>query len=294
MDFIREITEARMTRTQSQTEKLSYLDCCERAYLILLSLELMRQFPDFERKTIAYARNTARYTGYDYFRMNATDLYNFLYFATGNDKALERLRDPEDAKQARQRTHVPIMAINRYLSKLGAGQTPSNVSAFFMEAEKSMRVNNSSYKSIRRVVTNFRKASNKDIRTATTRLLYAARAKLRSSDIINDLENLADERNLQSASVKDREPSVSKPDIVVKDSDLMYLQKLVGSQNLYLAVKYIELSSQGKTIPSHLVQAFNPALEVFVDIIKGGPAYLQTLLRLQRSANKTQRRSKRR
>jgi len=293
MDFIREITEARMTRTQSQTEKLSYLDCCERAYLILLSLELMRQFPDFERKTIAYARNTARYTGYDYFRMNATDLYNFLYFATGNDKALERLRDPEDAKQARQRTHVPIMAINRYLSKLGAGQTPSNVSAFFMEAEKSMRVNNSSYKSIRRVVTNFRKASNKDIRTATTRLLYAARAKLRSSDIINDLENLADERNLQSASVKDREPSVSKPDEIVTNKDLVFLQKIVGKDKLFLAIKYIELAQEGKTIPSNVARAMTPAIDLVVDLVKGGPEYVERLLQLQKRAKSQRKRRKR-
>lgn len=292
MDFIKDLAEARMTRNKSSTEKLSYLDCCERAYLILLILELQRQFPDFERKAIVYARNTARYTGYDYFRMNSTDLYNFLYIITGEDSALERLRDPEDAKAVRQRTHVPIMAINRYLSKLAAGQTPSNVSQFFIELERVLRISNSAYKSIRRVITNFNRSSTSDIKKATTRLMYAARAKLRASDIINSLEDLADERNLQSPRVKDQEPTISKPDEIIDNKDLVFLQKIVGKDKLFLAIKYIELSQQGKTIPSNIARAMTPAIDLLVDIVKGGPEYVTRLKQLQKLAKSQRRRRK--
>jgi len=290
MDFLKELAEARMTRSTSRTERLTYRDCCERAYLVLLILELLRKYPRFSPVARQYAKDTVKYTGFDYFRMSSTDLYNFLYFIVGDDEALSKLRDPIDAKKVREKTHLPTMAVNRYLTKISHGSTPENVASLFIKLESVLYINNASYKSIRRTVINLERTSDGDIKKAVTKLLYAARAKLRSADIIDPLERLANVRGLESPAVPDRETVITKPDMVVKDSDLMYLQRLVGAKNLYLAVKYIELSSQGKTIPSHLVQAFNPALEVLVDIIKGGPAYLQTLKRLQRSAKKAQRR----
>ena len=45
MDFIQELHEARLTRNTSGLKALTYTDCCERAYLTLLVLELLRRFP---------------------------------------------------------------------------------------------------------------------------------------------------------------------------------------------------------------------------------------------------------
>ena len=46
--------------------------------------------------------------------MTATDPYNFIYFVDGDEKALDKLKDPASAKMQRARTR-PIMAMNRYL-----------------------------------------------------------------------------------------------------------------------------------------------------------------------------------
>jgi len=286
MDFIREIQEARMTRTESNTRRYSYRDCCERAYLILLALELMRKFPSYSRAASGYARSTSRFTGYDIFRASATDLYNFIYFIVGDDAAMEKLKDPEDAKRARSKTQVPLMAINRFLSKIAAGQEPTAASELFIKLESQFGITSSSYRKIRRTVTNLDRASARDIREAVTKLLYAARARLRSSDIISNLETLAADKNLETSRVKDKQPVISRPDPVIADKDLIFLQKLVGVKNLYLAIKYIELSQQGKTIPSNVAKAFDPAVEVIVDIVKGGPSYVQRLLEIQKQAKR--------
>src|SRR6056297_2306116 len=245
MDFIREIQEARMTRTESNTRRYSYRDCCERAYLILLSLELMRKFPSYSRAASGYARSTTRFTGYDIFRASATDLYNFIYFIVGDDAAMEKLKDAEDAKRVRSNTQVPLMAINRYVSKIAAGQEPTAASELFIKLESQFNITSSSYRKIRRTVTNLDRANARDIREAVTKLLYAARARLRSSDIISDLETLAADKNLETSRVKDKQPTLSRPDSLVDNKDLVFLQKLVGQQNLFLAIKYIELSQQG-------------------------------------------------
>lgn len=289
MDFIREIHEARMTRTESNTKKLSYLDCCERAYLSLLIIELLRQFPSYTDPAKKYAKDTARYTGYNHFRMNAPDLYNFLYFVTGDEQAMEKLRDPEDAWKARQKTQAPEMAINRYLSQVGAGKNPAQSAQLFMKLESALRIP-SNYKSIRRTVTNIDKAQGqRQLKQAVTKLLYAARARLRSSDIIDDLEKLAADRNLEKGGVKDTQPVISRPDEILSNKDLVWLAKIVGQKRLFLAIKYIELQRQGKTIPSNVAKAMTPAVELVVEIVKAGPTYVQRLLQIYNVAQKENR-----
>jgi len=290
MDFIREIQEARMTRTESNTRRYSYRDCCERAYLILLILELMRKFPNYSRAASGYARSTSRFTGYDIFRASASDLYNFIYFAVGDDSAMEKLKDSKDAKRVRSNTQVPLMAINRFLSKIAAGNEPTAASEMFIKLEAQFRINSSNYKKIRRTVTNLDRASARDIREAVTKLLYAARARLRSSDIIPSLEALAADKNLETRRVKDTQPVLSRPDSVVDNEDLVFLAKLVGQRNLFLAIKYIELSQQGKPIPSNVARAFDPAIQILVDIVKGGPSSVGRLLELQKDAKRRRKR----
>jgi hypothetical protein len=298
MDFIRELTEARMTRTESNTKRLSYTDCCERAYLCLLIIETLRKFPRYNDKAKIYAKNTVRYTGYDYFRSTASDLYNFIYFITGDDKAMEKLREPDDARELRRKTVFPEMRVNGYLSSVALGSEPRQVPELFLKLERVFGIRSSDYKVIRRVLTNFHRARPGDISKAVTKLLYAARTRLRSSDIISDIESLAAERNLEDPDVKDSQPPVSRVDQVLDQKDYIYLKKIVGTQNLYLAIKYIELSKKGSVIPSNMARAMNPAIELVLDIIKGGPTYTQRLIELQKLANKEQktrqRRSKRR
>jgi hypothetical protein len=294
MDFIKEIHEARMTRSESNTKKLSYTDCCERAYLSLLILELLRQFPRYETYAKKYARETSRHTNYGYYRMNAPDLYNFLYFIQGDEEDMQKLKDPDAAWNERQRTHVPIMAINRYLSKVAQGQPPESPAQFLMKVESAINIKNADYKVIRRTITNLdRIRSANQLKKAVTKLLYAARARLRSADLIDELEKIASDRNLEKSGVKDTQPSISRPDTELSGSELLYLARIVGQRKLPLALKYIELSAKGKNIPSNVTQAFNPAIEMLVDIIKGGGSYVARLKLLQREANKQRKRKKR-
>lgn len=289
MDFIREIQEARMTRTESNTRRYSYADVCERAYLILLCLELLRRYPGYDRKVREYARNTSRYTGYDTFRASATDLYNFLYFVDGDETAISKLKDPEKSQKNRDNTSVPIMAINRYLSKLSNGQEPTASSEMFIKIEQELSVADTLYKHIRRTVTNLDRSSAKDVDDAVQKLTRYAQKTLRGSDIIDLLEKLSKDDTVAAYGTTRSTQYVStQPKI--SNEDLVYLQRIVGQRNLYLALKYIELSAQGKPIPSNVAKAFDPAIDVLVDIIKGGPSSVGKLLQIQKDAKRRQKR----
>ena len=121
MEFIQDLYEARLTRNDQNLRVLTYTDCCERLYLSLLILEVLRKFPTSSPAARRYAQDSGKYAGFDMFRMAGTDLYNFIYFVNGDERALSKLKDPGAAAQMRKRTTLPTMAVNRYLAKLANG-----------------------------------------------------------------------------------------------------------------------------------------------------------------------------
>jgi hypothetical protein len=287
MDFIKELHEARLTRAGGSLKTLTYTDCCERAYLTILILEVLRRFPTMAGIAHGYGKKTSDRDNYKYFRMSGTDLYNFVYFITGDDDALNKLKDPGAAKKMRDNTRFPTMAFNRYVSKLGGGYSPVlQDQTDVLNIESALKITNAEYKVCRRNIFSFEGLSTKNKKDTITRLLIAARAKLRTSDIIEHLEKLSADRDLEVYSIADNEPKVSVPDITTSGSDLIAYRYIVGTKNLMMAKKFLELAKDGKSIPSNMVQAYMPAIQLIDNIVKGGPSFIQMLRVLENRAKK--------
>ena len=288
MEFLQELHEARLTRNEHNVRVLTYTDCCERLYLSLLILAVMNKFPVARNFVKNYATKTSGYDSYKHFRMHSTDLYNFIYFVTGDEVALAKLKDPGAAKKMQEKTTLPVMAVNRYIMRLKAGTSVVGESDLFIKLEFALGIKNADYKNIRRIVTSFDRADTKQKREAITKLLYAARAKLRSSDIIDDFSKLAAIKDLESERIRDNEPTISTPDIPLKGKDLALYQYLVGSKNLMLTKNFIENAKSGRSTNGAMNRAYLPVIELVDDIVKAGPAYIQLLRTLQKRAKKAQ------
>jgi len=289
MDFLRDLHEARMTRNENNVKVLSYTDCTERVYLSLLVLELLRQYAKYKPYAQRYARKTTVYKGYDRFSISSTDLYNLIYFVTGDKEAISKLKDPDAAWTMRERTTLPTMAVNRYLTKLANSQQPQQVNTFFMNLESALSISNSQYKSIRRDIMTYPKLDRKARENAVTALLLACRAKLRSSDIIDDLEKLASDKNLETGRVVDNEPTVSVPDISMKGTDLALYRYIVGPENLHMTKLFVEQVKNGKPTNSSMNRAYMPAVKMLDDIVTAGPAYIQMLRALHKRAKNSKK-----
>ena len=284
--FLRDLHESRMTKDNGNAKKLTYTDCGERMYLTLLALETMRQYPDFKAYVQRYCKKTAGFERYKMYRIMGTDLYNFVYFLVGDSSAQDKLKDPDSAKRMRAATKLPTAAINRYINAVAQGKTPSQVNSMLMAIESAINVTNSDYKAIRRNLTNFARLTKAEKRLVSTRLIFAVRAKLRSSDIIEDFEKFAAVKNLEKASVVDPEPTVSTPDISSTPADLALYRYLVGDKNLALTKKFLEQAKDGKAASALMVQAYLPAIEMIDDIVAAGPAYVQQLRAVHKRAKK--------
>lgn len=291
MEFIKELHEARLTRASGTLKTLTYSDCCERAYLSILILEVLRRFPGTQNIAKAYAKQTAGHDNYKHFRMTSTDLYNFVYFIVGDNEAIDKLKDPGAAKKMRAQTQFPLMAFNRYVSHLSQGFKPSvNDQQTLINIEGALRISNADYKSVRRKIYDFNQISSKDRKEIVTRLILAARAKLRSSDIISHLEELSTKYDLEVYKIYDPEPTVSTPDITVSGKDMISYRYLVGDQNVVQAKRFLDLAKNKQSIPASLVQAYLPAIAVLDDIVKAGPGFVQQLRLLANRAKKSSNR----
>lgn len=287
MDFIKELHEARLTRQGGALKTLSYTDCCERAYLTMLILEVLRNFPETYPIAKGYAKKTSGHDNYKHFRMNGTDLYNFVYFIIGDDDALDKLKDPGAAKRMRKTVTLPVMAFNRYVSKFAQGRS-SNMQdqQDFINIETALGITNSDYKTIRRQLFGFNNISQRDRKKLVTRLVLAARAKLRTSDIIQYLEELSAKKDLELFRISDPEPTISSPDITVTPNDMLSYRYVVGDKNLMMAKRFLELAKTGKSIPSNILKGYLPAIQLIDDIAKAGPGYTQQLRLLANRAKK--------
>jgi hypothetical protein len=284
--FLRDLHESRMTKDNGNAKKLTYTDCGERMYLTLLALETMRQYPDFHAYVRRYAKKTAGFEQYKMYRIMGTDLYNFTYFLVGDSGAQDKLKDPDSAKRMRASTKLPTSAINRYINAIAQGKTPVQVNNLFQAIESALKVSNSDYKAIRRNLMNFARLTKAEKRLISTRLIFAVRAKLRSSDIIEDFEKFAAVKNLEKASVVDPEPTVSTPDLSTTGAELALYRYLVGDKNLALTKKFLEQAKDGKAASANMVQAYLPAIKMIDDIVKGGPAMVQQLRAVHNRAKK--------
>ena len=291
MEFIKELHEARLTRQGGALKSLTYTDCCERAYLTMLILEVLRKYPNTAAYAHGYAKKTSGHDNYNHFRMSGTDLYNFIYFIVGDKEALDKLKDPGAATLMRSRTQFPLMAFNRYVSKLklGGAGLPQQDQQTFMNIESALKITISDYKAIRRNVFSFQSLSSNSKKQLITRLLLAARAKLRNSDIIQYLEELSAERDLEVYKINDPEPTVSIPDIAVTSQDMAGYLRLVGSKNLMLTKKFLELAKDGKSVPANILQAYIPAIIILDNIAKAGAGYVQALRALENRAKNSRK-----
>lgn len=279
MDFIKEIHEARMVRTSGDQKELTYTDCCERLFIMLCMLEVMRYDKDNTSFVKGYLYKTLDNNQYNRFKFNKTDLYNFIYFVNGDNEAIDKLKDPGAAKQLRRNTHLPLAQLNAYLTKVSHDPTSyRSTDNFFYVLQKSLSQYVGQYAEMRRLLSNYTSISTEQRKQIITKLLFAARAKLRSSDLIEEFSAWAGRNNLEVSSVKDNEPTHSRADFNASSTkDTSYYKLLVGGTKMVMAYKFVERAFKGGAMPLNYIEAYLPIIEMIHDFVKAGPQAIQQL-----------------
>ena len=100
------------------------------------------------------------------------------------------------------------MQLNGFITKLSYGQQPKTLPQL-SKLENELGIINSEYKQIRRALGTWQGLSTIDKKKFVTKLLFACRAKLRPSDIIDDLRKTCPNRDFRNYPVRDNELTIS-------------------------------------------------------------------------------------
>ena len=186
----------------------------------------------------------------------------------------------------KNKTKLPVAAINRYINEIAQGKEPSLRTKLFLNIESALKITNTDYKNIRRGLNDYNKLNLQERKLLVTRLIFAVRAKLRSSDIIDDFEKFAAIKNLETTRVNDPEPTISTPDIRTAPADIALYRYLVGAKNIAQTKRFLDMAKDGKAVSAEMLKGYMPAIELLDDIVKAGPAYIQNLRALHQRAQK--------
>jgi hypothetical protein len=94
------------------------------------------------------------------------------------------------------------------------------------------------------------------------------------------LEDLMEEEQIDEKSALDKVADR------VEARNIAFYRPIVGTENLMMTRKFLELAKDGKTIPSSVLKGYLPAIEMLDEIITAGPAFVQTFQALHRRSKK--------
>jgi hypothetical protein len=188
MEFVKELHEARLIRTQGDL-RLSFSEVCDNLYYIILALEFLSRIKQGRNLAERYASLTSSYINYTEFRTAATDLYNLLYFVQLTPSEVEKTFQSEDARRLREKTQLPRMELNRWLINIANNRDMY----FLMRVERALNITSMDLREIRRMLM-YKDPSATDLDILATRLLNFVRFKMPLLDLKPDLEQVLNSR----------------------------------------------------------------------------------------------------
>lgn len=277
MDFIKDLQEARLTRNSNNQRELTYYDCKERSYLLLLMIQTMRFYRKYRTEASRYSSKTVMYRDYSRFRVDTTDLYNLLYFVMGDEQALGKLKNPGAAAKERKNTLISVGNLNGLLRRMASNDLPSKQDIVDLaKLEKELDIKNNDYKTLRRRLSTFDTDTQSERKTTVTRLIFAARTKLSDSDLMPLFSKFAADGNLEDFNATSPELTINATE-VSSAFDVENYRFILSPRALPYVKKFLELASKGNSIPGSFVSSYLPIFRMVHDIVLAGPAYIEQL-----------------
>lgn len=184
MTFMQELKEARMILKQNDV-RMTYQETCENLYLCILAVEFLSRIKQTQDLARRYCQQTTSYYNYDDFRANGTDMYNLMYFVTTTPDRVEKIFNSPDAARQRERTHLPVMALNGYLTSMTA--TGNRDVYFIMRVENQLNIANGGSREIRRLLS-YDKPTQSDVTNMASKLMNEFRNRMPILDLLPEIQ----------------------------------------------------------------------------------------------------------
>lgn len=185
MEFVKELTEAKLLYRIDDL-RTSYNDTCENLYLVLLAIEFMAHCKQTKDAVKRYAQETVKWgVEYKEFRTSGTDLYNLIYLVQAPPDKVRAIFKSDDAAGLREKTHLPLLQLNGYLTSLT--NSGNRDIYFIMRLESILGIKNTNSKEIRRLIS-YHNPTDSDIRQTAYRIMNEFRNRLFNFDLMPQMD----------------------------------------------------------------------------------------------------------
>jgi hypothetical protein len=213
LSLITDFTESAQYRSKQAFSQTNARVVCDSAFMDMIAIWIM--YNEFETAPIArsYAEKTATYGRFTNFRQASTDLYLNLHVITERKSGL--LGSNADATLL-DRVQLDVRNVVRYLRNASGNKlTQSYVRQTLQRMEHALHIENSNYRSVRRLAQSWPTLNTGQKRTVLTRMVYFYKMNARRSEIGGYITALAKSKNLIDPSAKSPETSKLKKAAII-------------------------------------------------------------------------------
>lgn len=203
LQLVTDLTESRMYRSKQAFNKVSARQVCDLAFMDMIAIWILYNEFDFAPVGRDYAARTVAFNRFTQFRQMSTDLYLNLHVVS--EKRTDLLTTTADDTLI-DRIQLDIGQIVRYLRMAAQNNlTQGMVRQTLQRLEQTLRIDNSNYRSVRRLAQQWPMLTTSQKRTVLTRMVYFYRANGLRSEMYMHINALAKSQGLIDPDAKNPE-----------------------------------------------------------------------------------------
>jgi len=170
LSLVKDLNESSQYRTKYSLASASTRDIANHAFIDMIVLWILYNEYDYAPSAIEYANKTTRYGGFNTYRQSSTDLYMTLYILISKNSGLTS-GDP-NSKIFLDRITPNSLEIQNYLKRIYRNElTAVSARQFFQKIERDLKIDDSNYRSVRRLAQNWGLLSNNQKSLIVTRII---------------------------------------------------------------------------------------------------------------------------
>lgn len=208
LTMVTEFTESRQYRSKQAFKQTTARVVCDQAFLDMIGIWILLNEFESAPDGVAYAGKTVAYNRFNMFRQSANDLYLNLHIIT--EKRTDLLASASDVTLL-SKIQLDVPGIVRYL-RMAATNSLSRgyVRQTLQRLEQSLYIENSNYRSIRRLAQSWPTLTAPQKTLVLTRMSFFYRAHARKSEIGGLIMELAKNKGFINPAAQDPESSALK------------------------------------------------------------------------------------
>jgi hypothetical protein len=205
LSLINDLNESKQYRSRHAFSRVTARQVADHAFMDMIALWILYNEFEYAPRAMAYASSTGQLNSFSRYIQSGTDLYLNLHVVS--QKRTDLLDTTAD-QVALDRFNVNEKQVVRYLKQMSSNSiNGGHVRMTLQRLEQSLQIENSNYRSVRRLAQSWPTLDTNRKRTVLTRILQFYKAQARRSEMFVLLQSLATSKNLVDANAKNAELS---------------------------------------------------------------------------------------